>query len=1245
MEKSKKPTIGVKQSYDKLREQYNDYVDAYNISILPKIKEERKITRVNKALLRKELKNTMNTSEVDYKEKQPKTRVIFKESAMRRNIRLYEMQNIDNVTVGSYNKILEFYSILKNSEFPIRISFEYIAIMERQNPRQMFEYPKTTPHSDILNKGEIMNVLHEQIERIKLSLETIQSIRFKKFLELRIQINKYRPSKVRGFLELPDFLQKKKALFNPKNDDDYCFWYCLICKLHWNDDTFDRVHVNRMTTFKQYNDFPELKRTIKLNEMEKIEEIINMNIFVFIANDGKIHPHHITKHFDSSRPDLDLLLIKNGNDNHFVFIKDFNALMTNDNNTDKKIKNCGIKKAFHCKNCMTRFTHPQKLHEHINNGKCFTLKGTSTCLPKEGENILQFKNFKNMTKNPAILYADFESVLVKKTRIKRTKNGNLVNEEYDEHVACGFCIHPVVIGDENNEKFKTILYRGEDAGKMFLKKCFNLEENLIKHLKQNVKMVIGDDDDVNATHCWMCKKVIVGQRNRDHCHLTGKFRGMACSKCNLNENKTDKRRINIPVVFHNLKGYDGHIIIQALKNFKIQSKHISIIANNFEKCMTFGIRQLKFIDSLNFLNASLGGLVENITKSDVKGLQPIDMFPHLQKNIKPTEEQAELLIRKGVYPYSYMTSFKKFEEEQLPEKKWFYNDLNESHISDDDYTHAQNVWEKLNIKNMGEYHDLYLKTDVLLLADVFEKFRDLSMQTYGLDPAYYISLPSYSWDSMLKFTGIELELLTDIDMYQMIESGIRGGVSSVMQRYAKANNKYMTNYDASKPSSFIEYVDANNLYGKSQCMKMPYKDFKFIENIGNVSNYMSTEEKGYILEVDLEYCKELHDAHNCLPLAPENIIVKNSMLSQYQQEFGRKEDTTAKLCPNLNDKTKYVIHCDNLKYYMEKGLKLLKIHRVIEFSHKAFLEPYIMENTRLRTGARNDFEKDFYKLMNNAVFGKTMENVRNRRDIHISTDADHYQKLVNKPNFHTSKIFVASDDENANGIVGVELTKTDVTLDKPIYCGFSILELSKIHMYKFHYDYIKVKYGDKAKLMFTDTDSLTYHIETEDLQMDFHKDGEYFDFSGLDKSHFAFSNKNKKVLGKFKPETNFQIIEEIVCLCSKMYALKLQVTDADRKREAEMEKAGIEFEKLKTEKKAGKGVPKYKIKKQTTFEQYKQCLNTGKADMVEFTKIRSVNHTIMSEKVKKVGLSNFDNKRYILPNGIMTLAHGHKDIV
>ena len=153
--------------------------------------------------------------------------------------------------------------------------------------------------------------------------------------------------------------------------------------------------------------------------------------------------------------------------------------------------------------------------------------------------------------------------------------------------------------------------------------------------------------------------------------------------------------------------------------------------------------------------------------------------------------KLELLKRKGVYPYEYMDSFEKFNETQLPDKSKFFSSLNDAHINDDDYTHAQNIWKTFQCKTLGDYHDLYLKTDILLLADVFENFRKTCLKHYGLDPCYYFSDPGLAWDAMLKMTGIELELINDIDMSHMIQSGMRGGISYISTRYSKANNKYM----------------------------------------------------------------------------------------------------------------------------------------------------------------------------------------------------------------------------------------------------------------------------------------------------------------------------------------------------------------------------------------------------------------------------------------------------------------------
>jgi hypothetical protein len=275
----------------------------------------------------------------------------------------------------------------------------------------------------------------------------------------------------------------------------------------------------------------------------------------------------------------------------------------------------------------------------------------------------------------------------------------------------------------------------------------------------------------------------------------------------------------------------------------------------------------------------------------------------------------------------------------------------------------------------------------LLLADVFGNFRKEAMLYYKLDPAHYYTLPGYAWDAMLKMTGIELDLITDMDMYLMIEKGIRCGMTQVSLKHVVANNKYMKKYDKNKPSIYLSYLDANNLYGLAMSKYLPYSDFNWCEITKNeILNYDEKSDTGYFLEVDLEYPKELHDKHNDYPLAPELMTVKADMLSSTSKDIYMKyndhhkyihDETVGKLILNLNDKNKYVLHINNLKYYLEQGLILKKIHRCVSFKQKQWLKPWIDFNTDKRANASNDFQKDLFKLMNNAVFGKTMENVRN----------------------------------------------------------------------------------------------------------------------------------------------------------------------------------------------------------------------------------------------------------------------------
>ena len=944
-------------------------------------------------------------------------------------------------------------------------------------------------------------------------------------------------------------------------------------------------------------------------------KIIDQNLDISISILGynayeKVYPLKISdytkaiKKEERRKYDIVLLLLKDGENSHYCLVKNISALLTIQLNKRKS-------KFYYYLNCLNGYDEEEKLDKHKE--YCSEKECIKINMPPKGT-YLQFNKFSNTEKAPFAIYADFESLIKPLKSCDPNPNQSYTNK-HQIHKPISFTYY-IKSFDESVYKSKIEKYiqekeEGPDAAFEFVKR---LEEDVRKIAELgNKEIEITDKEEKefnNALECWICGGFLGVDRVRDHCHYTGRYRGPAHNKCNLNYRKEN----NISVFFHNLAGYDSHLFI---KKLGYTEGNIDCIPTNEEKYISF-TKTIKagtytnkkgeiknksfkiiFKDTYKFLAASLDVLVSNTPKHDFKILD--NEYP---------PEQAELLKQKGFYPYEYMDSVEKFKDKKLAPQKAFYSKLTGKGISNKNYKHACNVWNIFNMETMKDYHELYNDSDVLLLADVFENFRDLCLKIYGLDPVHYYTAPGLAWDACLKITGEQLELLHDENMLLMFEKGIRGGISIISNRYGEANNKYMKGFNKNKPSKYLMYLDANNLYGWAMSQKLPTHGFKWLTS-GEMGKLFKNqvvqvwEKIPCILEVDLEYPKESHDLHNDYPLCPERV---------------KCDKGVEKLIPNLRDKTKYVIHYKNLMQCLQQGMKLKKIHRGIKFVESEWMKPYIEKNTYLRSQTKNNFEKDFFKLMNNSVFGKTMENIRNRVNVKLVTSKEQLRKLAAKPNFKgPPKIF----NEN---LISVHMKKTSLTMNKPVYLGMCILDLSKTLMYDFHYNYIKPKYGDKAKLLFTDTDSFLYEIQTEDFYKDISGDVKNrFDTSDYPENHPSgiSTGINKKVLGMFKDEVAGKNIKEFVGLRSKLYSFIME--------------EGKENKKCK-------GVKRQVVENNITHEDYKTCLTTGKEKLVKQNIIRSYTHETFTEEVNKIALSAEDDKRYILKDGIHTLAWGHYKI-
>ena len=1062
----------------------------------------------------------------------------------------------------------------------------------------------------ILESTDIYEIYEEMIDEIEEELQKVENAEgsgwvFVEVENLTLHTVKWDPLKASSYIKLPKELKNKKAIINMENEDNKCFLWCVLRALNPSKDKHpsridknlkSKEHTLNMDGIAYPVDFRGIDRFEKQNPEISIS-ILGYN------EEEKVYPLKLSK-YTGSKHDIILLLIKDEDNSHYCLVKNISALLSSQINKHKGT--CNI-----CLNCFNGFNTQDSLNKHKE--YCYNNECVKINMPPSGS-FLEFKNFIHSEKAPFAIYADFES-LIKPLNVCDPDPEKSYTNKYQKHEPISFCYY-IKSFNESVYKSKLRIYtKKEESDYDAMDTFINWLESDVKEIAnlENKDMIFTPENEkefINASNCWLCGEYMGNDRVRDHCHFTGKFRGAACNSCNLKL----KRQNNISVFFHNLAGYDSHLFIKKLGTPE-EKENIDCIPSNEEKYISFSKTiitgqyknkqgetkdktfKIIFKDSLKFMLSSLGALVNNL---------PRDAFNNLLKYFTPG--QAEILKQKGFYPYEYMDNVKRFKENKPPPRKAFYSKLSGRGITITDYKHVWNVWKTFNMKTLKEYHELYNLTDVLLLADVFENFRDLCLKNYGLDPVYYYTTPGLAWDACLKITNIQLELLSDVNMLLMFEKGIRGGISIISNRYGEANNKYMKKFNKKKLNKFLMYLDANNLYGWAESQKLPTHSFKWLtsgemEKLFNNQIVQVWEKIPCILEVDLEYPKKLHDLHNDYPLCSERVKCGN----------------VEKLIPNLRDKKNYVIHYKNLIQCLKLGMKLKKIHRGIRFTESEFMKSYIDTNTKLRAQAKNNFEKDFFKLMNNSVFGKTIENIRKRVDVKLVNTEEKFKKLAAKPNYGGRKIF-------GENLISVHMKKTSLTMNKPVYLGMCILDLSKTLMYDFHYNYIIPKYGNKAKLLFTDTDSFLYEIETEDFYKDISGDvKDRFDTSEYNEGHPSGipTGINKKVLGMFKDEAKGKIIKEFVGLRAKLYSYIMEEGEENKK---------------------CKGVKKQVVEENITHEDYKTCLLTGKEILRKQNILRSYDHEVYTEEVNKIALSAADDKRYLLTDSFDTLAWGHRRI-
>jgi len=973
------------------------------------------------------------------------------------------------------------------------------------------------------------------------------------------------------YIKTPNGLFQTQSVVNVQNDDNLCFLYSILAVQKYDETGSNRHRVRQYTQYLSTFKYDAAMMPMSLKNIAHFErQNPSLAITVFSYNEHRTtfndnqeiykHPHlDVIYRSKNSSQQIFLVLIEDGTNFHYLGVVNLNRLLNSWRNS------IHVK---WCTKCLHGFRKIKAYEKHVE--ICKRNTDFTTLYEMPSNKYLEFDDWSKTIRSPFVVYADFESILPS-------------DEKYfqrHEPVAAGLTLVSI---DSNLNEYKSFV--GADCVYEFLCYIVEIVDTIVKPwFRENSKgmlpLTLAEEyRQANAKRCYLCRKenkLLV----RDHDHFTGKYIGPACNKCNLSR----KVRPALPIVFHNLKGYDMHHILKyAINRFK--EWNLTCIPQSGEKFIALmaniGHFKLRFIDSLQFMSCSLAVLAKNM----------VDL-PKTK-----VEFSGDMISGKGIFPYDFATSLQVLRETVVMPEIW-------PGVEQKDYEHALNMWQVNGCNNLLDYMLVYMKLDVFLLTDIFEAFRAKSMVEDGLEPLNFFSIPGMSWASALKTLDQPIELLQDMTMYNLIESGIRGGMTFVNKHHVVADD-----------NTELLYVDINNLYGWALSQKLPCRDFEWkveesdLCNILQECKYSKFEgKKAYFVEVDLVIPDDVMDKLDQLPIAPINKCPPNSKVK--------------KLLLTHSPKTHYVVHSRLLNYYISLGAQVTKIHRAVKFTQDYIFKKYIDHNTRMRMAATNDFDHDFYKFKINSLYGKTVENLKKRINMRICNTEEKLLASTSKPQFSRS-MKVAED------LIAVQLLRDVICLDRPSYIGQAVLDLSKLRMYQLQYNDLEIfrkRFNCELNIVAGDTDSFFLeckNVSVKNTLLPAMIEENLLDTSKFPITHPLYSKRLADVIGKFKDESKGIVeFKEWIFLRPKCYSmLGLNIN------------LNVEQEKLKAK---GIQIKQTKLK----HANYLSAYNDGTIESVNQTRIGSINHQLYTIKNRKIALKCLDDKRCWVGKN-KSYAYGH----